>query len=303
MANYSTLKSNVASVVRTNGQNAITGANLQTTLYGMIESLGADYQLMGIATASTDPGSNIDQNIAYLAISGSSTVTFTHFLSGAQTPLSLAPNKFGVLRYNGTWSIQSADLPSGGGGSSSPVFIYNPNIDKGVNYGYTGANARNFALQAGYISSSSGFGLLLVYKAGTGSSGTWTVEMYVGGGASAVADASWVTIYPASGGGGVSDVYVNGSSVVNSVSGVAHITLSQAFYNAGAHQTIPSAADAVPTEFRKNGTIITYYDEINSAWEMRMFCPSSFLPYPISAADWLDSGNWIGIFSRQNSQI
>lgn len=300
MANYSTLKANVASVVRTNGQNAITGANLQTTLYGMIESLGANYQLMGIATASTDPGTP-DQNVAYLATTGSSAVTFTNFTNGG-TALSLAANKFGVLKYNGTWTIESADLPSGGGGSSSPVFIYNPNIAKGVNYGYTGANARNAALQAGYISSTAN-GLILVYKAGTGSSGTWTIEMYVGGGASAVADASWVTIYPASGGGGVSDVYVNGSSVVNSVSGVAHITLSQAFYNAGAHQTILSAASAVPNEFRQNGTIITYYDEINSAWEMRMFCPSSYLPYPISDTDWLDSVNWVGIFSHQNSQI
>lgn len=190
MANYSTLKANVASVVRTNGQNAITGANLQSTLYGMIESLGKDYQLMGIATASTNPGSNIDQNIAYLATSGSSSVTFLNFLDSNNEPLVLFSNKFAVLKYNGSWSIESADLPTGGV-TSSP-YIYCPNIANNRAYAYSAADARNAAINAGYLSN----GIILVYKKGSGLTGTWTVEIHVGGGTSQISDDEWEQIYP-----------------------------------------------------------------------------------------------------------
>lgn len=66
MANYNTLKTSIQEVIRTNGNEEITGQLLQNTLIAMINSLGAEYQFAGIAIPTTDPGTP-DQNVAYIA--------------------------------------------------------------------------------------------------------------------------------------------------------------------------------------------------------------------------------------------
>lgn len=66
MANYSTLKAAIADVIKTNGNNEITGELLQQSLLSMINSLGADYQFAGVATPTTNPGTP-DQNVFYIA--------------------------------------------------------------------------------------------------------------------------------------------------------------------------------------------------------------------------------------------
>lgn len=67
MANYNTLKSDIADNIKQNGTNAITGQILQSALMSMINSLGVGYQFAGVATPSTDPGSP-DQKVFYLAV-------------------------------------------------------------------------------------------------------------------------------------------------------------------------------------------------------------------------------------------
>ena len=67
MANYNTLKSDIADNIKQNGTNAITGQILQSALMSMINSLGVGYQFVGVATPSTDPGSP-DQKVFYLAV-------------------------------------------------------------------------------------------------------------------------------------------------------------------------------------------------------------------------------------------
>ena len=66
MANYETLKTAIQQVVKTNGNNEITGALLQQSLLAMINSLGAGDQFAGVAYPNTNPGTP-DQNVAYLA--------------------------------------------------------------------------------------------------------------------------------------------------------------------------------------------------------------------------------------------
>lgn len=66
MSNYATLKAAIQQVVKTNGNNEITGALLQQSLLSMINSLGAGYQFVGIATPTTNPGTP-DQKIFYIA--------------------------------------------------------------------------------------------------------------------------------------------------------------------------------------------------------------------------------------------
>ena len=103
MGNYATLKAAIQNVVKTNGNNEITGSLLQQSLLAMIESLGAGYQYMGIATPATNPGTP-DQNVFYLA---STAGIYTNFGS-----LSLAENEVAILKYNGTWTKDASGWAS-----------------------------------------------------------------------------------------------------------------------------------------------------------------------------------------------
>ena len=97
MANYSILKAAVQAVVKTNGNQEITGANLQSAILSIIDSLGANYQFVGVATASTSPGTP-DQNVLYLAPAG----TYSNFGSSITVPV----GSVGIFKYNGSWSKQ-----------------------------------------------------------------------------------------------------------------------------------------------------------------------------------------------------
>lgn len=97
MANYNTLKSAIEQVVKTNGNNEITGALLQQSLLAMINSLGAGYQFAGVAVPATNPGTP-DYNVFYFAGPG----TYPNF-NNATIPA----RNVGLLSYNGTWHVSS----------------------------------------------------------------------------------------------------------------------------------------------------------------------------------------------------
>ena len=94
MANYATLKAAIEAVIRTNGNEEITGAVLQQSLLAMINSLGADYQYAGVATPSTAPGTP-DQNVFYITTTPG---TYQNFGG-----LSVDENEVAILKYNGEW--------------------------------------------------------------------------------------------------------------------------------------------------------------------------------------------------------
>ena len=66
MGNYEQLKQAVADVIKTNGNQEITGAILQNALLTIISTVGDGAIFAGIATPTTNPGTP-DQNIFYLA--------------------------------------------------------------------------------------------------------------------------------------------------------------------------------------------------------------------------------------------
>lgn len=66
MANWAVLKAAVANVIKTNGNQQITGQLLQNTLNNIISSVGENATFAGVATPSTNPGTP-DQNVFYLA--------------------------------------------------------------------------------------------------------------------------------------------------------------------------------------------------------------------------------------------
>lgn len=75
MANYQELKQAIADVIKTNGNQEITGAILQSTLLSIVNGIGINRTFAGIATPTTVPGTP-DANIFYLASTAGSYVNF-----------------------------------------------------------------------------------------------------------------------------------------------------------------------------------------------------------------------------------
>ena len=105
MANYATLKAAVAGVVKTNGAKAITGANLQTVLLSIINSIGGGgYIFKGVATPSTSVGTP-DENVFYIGGAG----TYANF----GTSVTVNVGRICVFKYNGSWVKEQIDLFAG----------------------------------------------------------------------------------------------------------------------------------------------------------------------------------------------
>ena len=66
MGNYEQLKQAVADVIKSNGNQEITGAILQNALLTIISTVGHGATFAGIATPTTNPGTP-DQNVFYIA--------------------------------------------------------------------------------------------------------------------------------------------------------------------------------------------------------------------------------------------
>ena len=75
MANWSDLKAAVAKVIKTNGNQEITGAVLQKALNNIISNVGENASFAGVATPSTNPGTP-DGNVFYIA---SESGTYSNF--------------------------------------------------------------------------------------------------------------------------------------------------------------------------------------------------------------------------------
>lgn len=100
MANYATLKAAIADVIKTNGNEEITGEILQNALVAMINSLGAGYQFAGVAIPATTPGTP-DNNVVYIAGAG----TYPNF--GATV---VPKGSIGIFSYNGSWTYDTIDI-------------------------------------------------------------------------------------------------------------------------------------------------------------------------------------------------
>ena len=66
MANWQILKAAIADVIKTNGNQEITGQVLQNVLNNIVSNLGANATFANIATPSTNPGTP-DGPVFYLA--------------------------------------------------------------------------------------------------------------------------------------------------------------------------------------------------------------------------------------------
>ena len=118
--NYNTLKSAIQAVIKANGNNEITGPILQAQLISMITTLGAGYQMMGVAQPGTNPGTP-DARVCYLAYTAG---TYTNFGGIVVSGLCL-------LRYDSSW--HKDDIPvSGGGGTDFTVETTDLTLESGT---------------------------------------------------------------------------------------------------------------------------------------------------------------------------
>ena len=75
MGTYEELKAAIQQVIRTNGNNEITGTSLKNVLLSIVNVVGANATFAGIATPDTNPGT-ADQNVFYLATKAGTYVNF-----------------------------------------------------------------------------------------------------------------------------------------------------------------------------------------------------------------------------------
>lgn len=96
MANWTILKEAIASVIKTNGNQEITGQLLQNALNNIITNVGENATFAGIATPTTNPGTP-DGPVFYIATTAGS---YSNFGS-----LEVSKGETAILqRNNGTWT-------------------------------------------------------------------------------------------------------------------------------------------------------------------------------------------------------
>lgn len=95
--NYQELKNAIIEVIRTNGNEEITGEVLQFVLLEMVSSLGKDFQFAGVATPQTEIIER-DDKVAWVLGAG----TYENF----GIPFTVAVDEIAFVLYNGTYRVQ-----------------------------------------------------------------------------------------------------------------------------------------------------------------------------------------------------
>lgn len=98
MAKWSDLKAAIADIIKTNGNQEITGSVLQNVLNNIVSNLGANATFANIATPSTNPGTP-DGPVFYLATQSG---TYSNF-GGA-----IVENEAAILLYDGSTWVKKA---------------------------------------------------------------------------------------------------------------------------------------------------------------------------------------------------
>ena len=98
---YDQIKESIKAVIKENGNYEITGNVLQAVLLSMVDTLGPEYQFLGIATKSTVPVV-VEGNSFYITVEVG---TYTNFKNSGNTAITV--NQLGILTStNGTvWNF------------------------------------------------------------------------------------------------------------------------------------------------------------------------------------------------------
>ena len=147
MANYQLLKADIDAKVYQNGEQEITGANLNAVLNAMVTTLGAGYQFAGVATIDTNPGAP-DAKVFYIA---NGKGTYTNFGG-----LEVTEDEVVVLYWDTAWHKVSTGIASQEKLTELGMII-NEIADTNINPPVEGKNLFNVAaIKGGYNVSDSG---------------------------------------------------------------------------------------------------------------------------------------------------
>jgi len=105
MALWTDLKAAIAAIVKANGNQEITGTNLQQTLFSIVDNVGENATYAGIATTSTNPGTP-DGSIFYMA---SEQGTYSNF-----SAIEIEQGEIAILLWNGTTWVKELITASSG---------------------------------------------------------------------------------------------------------------------------------------------------------------------------------------------
>lgn len=152
MANWAVLKAAVANIIKTNGNQQITGQLLQNTLNNIISSVGENATFVGVATPSTTNPGTPDGKVFYLAGEG----VYSNF-NGITVEAGML-----AIFYNSSkgWLVSTIDL--GGAGGSAIILTWQTTFAKTV-------------LQVKYKYRKPG--LIITYK---DTEGKWIILQYAG---------------------------------------------------------------------------------------------------------------------------
>lgn len=130
MAKWSDLKAAIANIIKTNGNQEITGQVLQNVLNNIISSVGENASFVDVATPTTNPGTP-DGNVFYIAYTAGNYVNFQSMAGN----LTVNPGELAIL-YNETTNWGKSVI-----GMSSDGVIALANITNQINatgcYAYT----------------------------------------------------------------------------------------------------------------------------------------------------------------------
>ena len=154
MGNYEQLKQAVADVVKSNGNQEITGDILQNTLLTIISTVGSGATFAGIATPTTNPWTP-DQNVFYIASEDGIYSNFGNIVLENEVAIFTNGNgiwqkgKTGIATYKQVSELESKSIPS----IIEIIKPYNNWIRDKYNLGYCDANTGEFKENNNYLTS------------------------------------------------------------------------------------------------------------------------------------------------------
>ena len=142
---YDQIKESIKAVIKENGNYEITGNVLQTVLLSMVDTLGPEYQFLGIATKSTVPVV-VEGNSFYITVEVG---TYTNFKNSGNTAITI--NQLGILTSTNGAAWNFTPIFIGVSKGKGEVFNDYVNNKATENYSHaegnaTKANGYNFRL-------------------------------------------------------------------------------------------------------------------------------------------------------------
>lgn len=154
MGNYEQLKQAITDVVKSNGNQEITGDILQNTLLTIISTVGSGATFAGIATPTTNPGTP-DQNVFYIASEDGIYSNFGNVALENEVAIFTNGNgiwqkgKTGIASYKQVSELEYKSIPS----IIEIIKPYNNWIRDKYNLGYCDANTGKFIENKTYLTS------------------------------------------------------------------------------------------------------------------------------------------------------